>query len=354
MIWVRKLIEFIFIFNSFICSSQIIDNNLSSIEIQERNMRSFGFNFNKPKKDNDIVLVETSICQIYESKLIVGKLNKIIRYFSYPYPDTCSYFMDGTKMLLVGLSDYDRIRSGEVKKCVSFRIKDMPEIGDSAKFDFKFLSMIKNKGLSPEVYFSKNIYVNQHSLKIKNFKKFIKYKDTITTNKNGEIENIRVSFLITKEASKYSWIHLIFPFQKADAGFILPMNLKFKNLDSLVSQVEIQNDIYRKQKYELISEFLFDINSFDISPNNKKKLDSLVIEWKVKMPKYISVFGFTDRTGNIEYNLTLAFNRANSIKNYLLENGIPDYIIEIKQPSIVYDEEVDKNRKCLVKYNGDG
>lgn len=66
---------------------------------------------------------------------------------------------------------------------------------------------------------------------------------------------------------------------------------------------------------------LFDTGKYNIKENYTKKL-KLFIEFMKKHPKYSALIeGHTDNVGTEKNNQILSQNRANSVKNYIIEKG---------------------------------
>ncbi|PIP01862.1 MAG: flagellar motor protein MotB [Zetaproteobacteria bacterium CG12_big_fil_rev_8_21_14_0_65_54_13] len=68
---------------------------------------------------------------------------------------------------------------------------------------------------------------------------------------------------------------------------------------------------------------LFGFNKSTIRPQGKRGLDSFVEELKGARFEQIIVTGHTDRIGTDAYNQKLSERRADAVKNYLIEAGIP-------------------------------
>jgi OOP family OmpA-OmpF porin len=79
------------------------------------------------------------------------------------------------------------------------------------------------------------------------------------------------------------------------------------------------------EKIKLSSEALFDFNKATVRPGARQALDELTD----KLAHYphqietIKIYGHTDRIGSAEYNQKLSTERAETVKNYLVEHGIP-------------------------------
>ncbi len=79
--------------------------------------------------------------------------------------------------------------------------------------------------------------------------------------------------------------------------------------------------------YNLAADALFDFDMSTPSSMNAKgreSLDRLATELKdIDKLESITIYGYTDRLGSVPYNLRLSQNRANTVKMYLAQRGIP-------------------------------
>lgn len=85
------------------------------------------------------------------------------------------------------------------------------------------------------------------------------------------------------------------------------------------------------EKLSIPSEALFHFNESSLSgltSGGKTALNEVVNKIKsYKQPESVTVVGYTDRLGSAEYNLKLSQRRADTVKNYLVKEGIPASII---------------------------
>ena len=71
-----------------------------------------------------------------------------------------------------------------------------------------------------------------------------------------------------------------------------------------------------------LDSILFDFNSADIRPEYLNKLDALAKFMEDNPESYVVIEGFADATGDPTYNLLLSRQRAESVKNYLMQKEI--------------------------------
>ena len=84
------------------------------------------------------------------------------------------------------------------------------------------------------------------------------------------------------------------------------------------------------EKIKLSSEALFDFDKATVRAGAKQKLDELTnkLAHYPQQIETIKIYGHTDRLGSAAYNQNLSTERANSVKNYLVANGIPARLIQ--------------------------
>ncbi len=66
----------------------------------------------------------------------------------------------------------------------------------------------------------------------------------------------------------------------------------------------------------------FNLNKSTLTTQAKANLDKLVPVFKEYAETNIDIFGYTDSTGNPDYNLKLSKERAESVKTYLISKGL--------------------------------
>lgn len=74
----------------------------------------------------------------------------------------------------------------------------------------------------------------------------------------------------------------------------------------------------------LTSDILFDVNSYSLRPESRQTLRDLATTFgRYADINYLDVQGHTDSTGTSRHNNTLSQNRANAVRSYLVEQGVP-------------------------------
>jgi outer membrane protein OmpA-like peptidoglycan-associated protein len=84
-----------------------------------------------------------------------------------------------------------------------------------------------------------------------------------------------------------------------------------------------------KSSYSSISDVQFELNKKVINPKSYTLLNEIVSLMKENPSAVIALEGHTDITGESSFNDQLAFNRANSLKDYLVNKGIDANRIQI-------------------------
>jgi len=79
-----------------------------------------------------------------------------------------------------------------------------------------------------------------------------------------------------------------------------------------------------------LNDILYDFNSDKLTPKSKENLKVLVDMMKKSENLIIAINSHTDARGSDEYNLDLSQRRAQSVVNYLIENGIDSVRLQAK------------------------
>ena len=83
-----------------------------------------------------------------------------------------------------------------------------------------------------------------------------------------------------------------------------------------------------KKRLSLDTMTLFDVNSADLRPTGKEKLEAALSEISsTNAIESIVITGYTDSSGAAEYNQSLSEKRAQSVASYLTGNGVPEKVI---------------------------
>ena len=93
----------------------------------------------------------------------------------------------------------------------------------------------------------------------------------------------------------------------------------------------ISADVQNLSGNELISaEIPFMFDRSDLTSQATGKLDSFLSSIRQRVSNIISIFGHTDSLGTDPYNDALSERRANRVRDYLLNSGIPGREISVK------------------------
>lgn len=77
--------------------------------------------------------------------------------------------------------------------------------------------------------------------------------------------------------------------------------------------------------------FYFAVDKDDISPQAQSKVGALVAA--AQQGKKLGISGYTDSTGSAAHNEDLAKRRAESVKKFLMDNGIPESQLVMEKPA---------------------
>ncbi len=83
-------------------------------------------------------------------------------------------------------------------------------------------------------------------------------------------------------------------------------------------------------KVTFSADSLFDFDKANLKPAGRQQLDKFIADLKGVKYDAVAVTGHTDRIGAQAYNLKLSARRADAVKAYLVESGIPASAIAVK------------------------
>lgn len=83
-------------------------------------------------------------------------------------------------------------------------------------------------------------------------------------------------------------------------------------------------------KVTFSADSLFDFDKANLKPEGRQQLDKFAADLKGVKYDAVAVTGHTDRIGAQAYNLKLSTRRADAVKAYLVESGIPASAIAVK------------------------
>lgn len=108
------------------------------------------------------------------------------------------------------------------------------------------------------------------------------------------------------------------------------------------------NGCYRDAKFTLSADFLFDFDKATLTPNGVEVVTKLAEDLKAMKSEKVSVIGYTDRMGSVDYNLGLGQRRADTVKAKLQAEGVQAEITtDSKGKSVQVKECNDKDDKAL-------
>lgn len=90
-----------------------------------------------------------------------------------------------------------------------------------------------------------------------------------------------------------------------------------------IPNVEVTRPAENEINVQLTNDVLFDFGSAALRPESQAPLRDLAANFAKYPDEAIDVEGHTDNIGSATYNQTLSENRANSVKSFLIDNGVP-------------------------------
>jgi len=91
--------------------------------------------------------------------------------------------------------------------------------------------------------------------------------------------------------------------------------------------VEVTRPSENEIAVRLTSDILFDLDSSSLRAESRSTLRDLANNFQRYPDELIDVEGHTDSTGTEEYNQALSERRASSVRDYLVDNGVPSHNI---------------------------
>ena len=90
-----------------------------------------------------------------------------------------------------------------------------------------------------------------------------------------------------------------------------------------IQGVEVTRPSEGQIDVRLTSDILFDVDSATLRPESRSTLRELATNIQRYPDEVIDVEGHTDSTGTTEHNQALSERRASSVRQYLVDNGVP-------------------------------
>lgn len=90
-----------------------------------------------------------------------------------------------------------------------------------------------------------------------------------------------------------------------------------------IPNVEVTRPSEGEINVQLTNDILFDFGSASLRPESQTTLRDLATNFRKYPDEAVDVEGHTDNVGKASYNQTLSENRANSVKTFLVDNGVP-------------------------------
>lgn len=104
-----------------------------------------------------------------------------------------------------------------------------------------------------------------------------------------------------------------------------------------------------------LKNIFFEVDKYEIQEKSKTELDKIIRFLKENPTYKIEIGGHTDNTGADDYNKTLSVNRAKSVYNYLIAQGVPKARLRYKgygeaQPIAPNDTEENKQLNRRIEF----
>ncbi len=116
----------------------------------------------------------------------------------------------------------------------------------------------------------------------------------------------------------------------------------------VIPEVSAEDDLKGKSgKVEPFPTIYFPFNSWEITPKLRERLDATA-KWMTHFSTYgLTIEGHADIRGSESYNMILGVKRANAVKDYLVNLGIPRTRLDIvSYGNTLVLCDVDDERRC--------
>ena len=104
------------------------------------------------------------------------------------------------------------------------------------------------------------------------------------------------------------------------------LEAKLKDARDTIAKIAAVKDDDRGMVITLQGEVLYATGKADLKPGAMAKLDQIADALRGKEQPMV-VYGFTDNVGTRDFNMDLSQRRANSVRDYLVQKGIPRDLI---------------------------
>jgi outer membrane protein OmpA-like peptidoglycan-associated protein len=104
------------------------------------------------------------------------------------------------------------------------------------------------------------------------------------------------------------------------------LEAKLKDARDTIAKIAAVKDDDRGMVITLQGEVLFQVGKWELKAGAMAKLDQIAEALRGKEQPMV-VLGFTDSTGTRDNNMALSQNRANAVREYLVQRGIPQDLI---------------------------
>ncbi|MGA7801692.1 MAG: OmpA family protein [Gammaproteobacteria bacterium] len=83
------------------------------------------------------------------------------------------------------------------------------------------------------------------------------------------------------------------------------------------------------RKISLSADAYFGFDKAELKPQGKQKLDEIATALRNSHTPSVGIVGHADRIGSAEYNQQLSMRRAQAVKDYLVQQGVPADTIQV-------------------------
>jgi outer membrane protein OmpA-like peptidoglycan-associated protein len=154
-------------------------------------------------------------------------------------------------------------------------------------------------------------------------------KHDLTNTMSSQLQAARGQLDQTKQALNKTQDQLKAEQQVAavQAQVLKDLEAKLKDARDTIAKIAAVKDDDRGMVITLQGEVLFKTGKWDLKPGAMAKLDQIADALRGKEQPMV-VLGFTDNVGTRDGNMVLSEKRATSVRDYLVQKGIPSDLIK--------------------------
>ena len=260
-----------------------------------------------PGKDY-ILTVSKIDPQTGKKEEIIVPLLRDVKYDFTSNPEAEKEYKHSVEEFIAGRQDIETVDGTVID--ITLLSKEL-KIQEGDEISFSLLPVRRlSKTPTPEVMTKSSLYLDQKVVEFTHIQKYtinMPLSDERQVNLQTNIDHLRQNFNPGTFSVDVDTI-----------GFFSEIIVDTTGLGSRV----IKEDVIRDPVFDVVTVY-FNLNEHSLSLDSKNIiLEKVVNELKGDSRLYVTIKGYTDALGDAMYNLNLSKRRAESVKDFLLANGV--------------------------------